>query len=243
MTIAQKIENRVSLIDYGTVFSIHDLGLPKEWWENIRVKLSRMIEKGQIQKLSKGRFYKPQATVFGLLKPNMRETVKDLIYDREGKQIGYITGQSIWSDMFLTTQVSNVIFIGTNKRHNPVKRGQFSIRFVLQPNAITKENINLLQILDTIRFIKEIPDTTVVNSIIVLKSTIGKLKKCDIIKLLQLSEKYQPRVMAILGAILDDLDYVKLTSKLHNKLNPGTKYKLGLGGSNELHHKDKWNIE
>lgn len=117
MTVAQQIENRVNLIGDGTVFSIEDLGLPAEWWENIRVKLSRMVGKGLIQKLSKGRFYKPKKSVFGTLKPNLQEIVKDLIYDKDGKPIGYLTGYSIWNDMGLTTQVASVIMLGTNKRH------------------------------------------------------------------------------------------------------------------------------
>lgn len=243
MTVAQQIENKVNLISDGTVFSIEDLGLPAEWWENIRVKLSRMVSKGLIQKLSKGRFYKPKKSVFGTMKPNLQEIVKDLIYDKDGKPIGYLTGYSIWNDMALTTQVASVIMLGTNKRHNATKRGIYSIRFVHQPNAITKDNIYLLQILDTIKFIKKIPDTGIARSITALKSSIGQLPENDIKKIIRLSDKYQPRVKAILGAILDDLGYGSHTIVLRDALNPGTKYKIGLGNATELLNKDKWNIE
>lgn len=108
MTISKKIEDRINLIADGTVFSIEDLGLPNDWWENIRVKLSRMVGKGLIQKLSKGRFYKPKKSVFGMLKPNLQEIVKDLIYDKNGKSTGYLTGYSVWNDMGLTTQIASI---------------------------------------------------------------------------------------------------------------------------------------
>lgn len=243
MTIAQKIENRITLIADGTVFSIDDLGLPKDWWENVRVKLSRMVGKGLLQKLSKGKFYKPKKTIFGEIKPNLQEIVKDLIYDKDGKPTGYLTGYSVWNDMGMTTQVPSVIMIASNIRRNPTKRGMYAIKFVFQPIAVTKENISFLQILDTIKFIKSIPDTNVAHSVELLKSLIGKLQMHDIKKLLRLSAKYPPRVKALLGSILDDLGYEGITSELNDSLNPGTKYKLGLQRSDILRNKKKWNIE
>lgn len=243
MTISKKIEDRINLIADGTVFSIEDLGLPNDWWENIRVKLSRMVAKEIIHKLSKGRFYKPKRTVLGMLKPNLQEIVKDLIYDKNGKSTGYLTGYSVWNDMGLTTQIASIIMIGSNKRRNPTKRGMYAIKFVFQPIAITKENIPLLQILDTIKYIKNIPDTNVAQSILTLKSLICKLQEDEIKKLLKLSAKYPPRVKAMLGAILDDVGYENITSYLNLSLNPGTKYRFGLEKSNGLLNKEKWNIE
>lgn len=62
--------------------------------------------------------------------------------------------------MGLTTQVSNTIQIGKNEIRPTFKRGRFTNSFIKQKNIITKENIPLLQILDTINQIKKIPDTT-----------------------------------------------------------------------------------
>ncbi|MDE5903439.1 MAG: hypothetical protein K2H21_09525 [Muribaculaceae bacterium] len=242
MTIAKKIEDRIDLISDGTVFSISDLGLPNDWWENIRVKLSRMVGKGIIQKLSKGRFYKPKKNAFGILKPELSELVKDLLSDRNGNPTGYLTGYSVWNDMGLTTQVASVIMIGSNKRRNPIKRGMFSIKFIYQTIDVTKDNIHLLQILDTIKFIKSIPDTNVAQSVRIVNALIGRLGEKDINKLIILSAKYTPRVRALLGAILDDLGYGSMTTKLYDTLNPETKFKLGLATSDELQNKEKWNI-
>lgn len=243
MTAAQIIEDKVNLVDLGTVFSIEDLGLPKEWWENVRVKLSRMVAKGAIQKLSKGKYYKPQNSIFGELKPNFLEIAKDLMYDEGNNQIGYLTGYSIWTDMGLTTQVANTIFIGSNRRFNTKKRGIYTIKYIMQPNTITKENVVLLQILDSIRFIDKIPDTSIATSISGLKSIIKKIAQDDIVELVNLSMKYQPRIRSLLGAILSDIGYEEQAALLKSTLNPGTKYKIGLSNSDVLHNKDKWNIE
>lgn len=241
MTAARKIEEKVNSIGSGVVFSIGDLGLPKEWWDNIRVKLSRMVEKGKIKKISKGRFYKPRKSLFGDLSPDLNELAKDLVKDEKGKPIGYLTSYSVWNSMSLTTQVSNVLVIGTNKRTNPKKRGVYSIRFLLQPNKITKENIFLLQILDAIKFIRKIPDSSISSSILGLKSLIGKLDDKEIPILIKLAAKYPPRVKALLGAMLEDMGYGSLVSALRESLNPGTYYDLRLK-NNTLPNKTNWNI-
>ena len=98
-----------------------------------------------------------------MLKPRQEEFVKDLLV-KDGEIIGYLTGYSVFNRLGLTTQVPNIIQIGTNTRKNKKQRGLFTISFVLQTNPITKENIPLLQLLDAIRFIKEIPDATIDQS-------------------------------------------------------------------------------
>lgn len=243
MTAAQNIEDKVRQIDFGTVFSIEDLGFPKEWWENVRVKLSRMAAKGSIQKLSKGKYYKPQKSIFGELKPDFYEIAKDLMYDDKNNQIGYLTGYSIWNDMGLTSQVANTIFIGSNRRFNTKRRGIYTIKYIMQPNIITKENVVMLQILDSIRFIDKIPDTSIAASVSGLKSIVNNLVHDDIIELVILSQKYQPRIRALLGAMLSDIGYEKQATEIKNTLNPGTRYRFGLGNSDVLLNKEKWNIE
>lgn len=73
--------------------------------------LNHMAENGTIRKLSKGRFYRPETTVFGELDPKQGQIVKDLL-EKEGKVIGYLTGLSIYNRLGLTSQVGNTIQIG-----------------------------------------------------------------------------------------------------------------------------------
>src|SRR5690606_38318371 len=113
-----------------------------------------------IIKISKGKYYKPESTPFGNLQPNQAQIVKDLL-ESDGKIIGYLTGYSIYNQLGLTTQISNTIQIGKNQIRPNFKRERYTISFIKQNNTITKENIPLLQLLDAIRYIKKIPDSTI----------------------------------------------------------------------------------
>jgi len=73
--------------------------------------------------------------------------VKDLL-EQNGKITGYLTGFSVYSQLGLTTQLSSIIQIGTNDVRKNITRGMYKIRFIKQPNKITKENVFMLCILD-----------------------------------------------------------------------------------------------
>ena len=159
MLQSKAIEQAVNSFRTDYVFTYRDLGFPPESSANVIRKLNRMADMGVIQRLSKGRFYKPKQTMFGNLKPSQQEVVKDLL-EKEGKIVGYLTGVSIFGQLGLTTQISNAIEIGVKGKKNNTRRGIYSIRFVQQANQISKNNIPLLQLLDSIKNIKRIPDST-----------------------------------------------------------------------------------
>jgi len=149
----------------GYVFTYIDFVNEVKKKEAIIKALNRMASTGKITKLSKGRFYKPETSVFGTLQPQQYQIVKDIL-EVNGKMVGYLTGYSLYNQLGLTRQISNTIQIGKNEIRPTFKRDRYTISFVKQKNTITKENIPLLQILDAIRYIKKIPDATIesVNS-------------------------------------------------------------------------------
>ncbi|MEX2350245.1 MAG: DUF6088 family protein, partial [Flavobacteriaceae bacterium] len=208
--------------------------------EAIIKALNRMAASGRITKLSKGKYYKPEKTVFGELKPNQSQNVKDLLED-DGKTIGYLTGYSIYNQLGLTTQVSNTIQIGKNEIRPTFKRGMYTIKFIRQKNTITKDNIPLLQLLDAMRYIKKIPDTTVASAAKRLLAILEKLTEKDKSTMVRLAMKYPPATRALLGALLDQLKNESLTEPLFNSLNPITTYKLR-GIDKTLSTTAKWNI-
>jgi hypothetical protein len=201
--------------------------------------LNRMASSGKIAKLSKGKYYKPETTSFGDLLPNQKQIVKDLL-EEKGKINGYLTGYSIYNQLGLTTQVSNTIQIGRNEIRPSFKRDQYTIAFIKQKNIITLENIPLLQILDAIRYIKKIPDTTSSNSCIRFIAILKKLKEKDLLLIMRLANKYPPATRALLGAMLDELEATK-TEALYNSLNSISKYKIA-GVSSVLSNAEKWNM-
>ena len=227
MVASNEIEAKVEQMNVDEVFSVADLNFPLGWYDNVRIKLSRMAAKGRIVKVGKGRYYKPRQTMFGALQPSREELVKDLLV-KDGKAVGYLTGVSIWNQMGLTTQVPNVIEIGSRIRKNKTSRGTYSIRFILQPNDITRVNIPLLQILDTVKAVKSIPDTTINDTVARLSAIVNALSDKDVTQLTTLSLKYSPQTRALVGGLLGPRLSESQVTKLRNTLNPMTVYKLGI---------------
>jgi len=223
MKVSEYVLDRVNRFQVGYVFTYTDFDLPAKDADAVMKALNRMVKSGKIKKLSKGKFYKPKNSQFGELKPDIYQFVKDLL-EKDGKIIGYITGYSIYSQLGLTTQVYNTIQIGVNREKKATKRGMYKIKFIKQPNKITKENIPLLRILDSIRNIKKIPDTTVENSCIRLKAIINELEISDQEMLIKLVLKYNPATRALLGAILETVNNKLDTDIIYKTLNPATSY-------------------
>jgi len=235
------IRDKIERLPSGYVFTYVDFTTEVNKKETIIKSLNRMVASGKIAKLSKGKFYKPENTPFGTLLPDQKQIVKDLL-EKEGRVIiGYLTGYSVYNQLGLSTQVSNIIQIGCANVRPATKRGQYKIVFVKQKNTITKENIPLLQILDAIKNIKKIPDASVVQSCKRFVAIIKELSKEQNKMLIKLALKYPPSTRALLGAFIDQVKTELDTSMLLKSLNPITKYKIGLGDS-DLLNAQKWNL-
>ena len=224
----------------GYVFTYADFTTSVNKKEAVIKTLNRMVVSGKIAKLAKGKYYKPESTPFGNLEPNQYQVVKDLLED-DGKTIGYLTGYSVFNQLGLTTQVSNTIQIGRNEIRPALKRDRYTIKFIKQKNTITKEYVPLLQLLDAIRYIKKIPDSTVSSSCLRLISILKSLSQNDLSTLVRLSQKYPPATRALLGALLEEFGNVQFEELLQKKLNPITKYKLA-GVNTVLKAAEKWNL-
>lgn len=234
------IEYKINRLPKGYVFTYTTFLTEVSSKEAIIKSLTRLVKKGKIAKLSKGKFYKPESTPFGEILPSQQEIVKDLLTS-EGKPIGYLTGLSIFSQLKLTTQIGYTIQIGRNDFRPTFNRGPFTITFVIQKNIITKENIPLLQILDAIKLVKKIPDTPVSTAIKRLIALIKDLNTKEIPAIIRLSMKYPPSTRALLGAMLDEIYEEDISQPLLETLNPISKYSLS-GADKALKSTDKWNI-
>lgn len=241
MKTSDDILNAIKSFNDGYVFSYRELNLPSEKANAIIQNLNRLVKDGKLSKLTKGRYYKPKITEFGELKPATYEVVKDLLYKNK-KNIGYLTGFSVFNSLFLTTQVSNTIQIACNNEKKALTRGIYKIRFIKQYNRITKENIPILQILDSIRLIKEIPDTTQDQSCIRISKIINELPNNKIELLKKLVLKYNASTKALTGAIINLLDSNNDTKAIFDTLNPASTYKFSISDKT-LPTKEKWKIK
>lgn len=240
MNIAEYIRNRIDRLPKGYIFTYEDFNADVKKKEAIVKALNRMVESGKISKLAKGKYFKPEKTPFGVLQPSQEQIVKDLL-DEDGKTVGYLTGYSVYNKLGLTAQVSNVIQIGKNETRPKFKRERYTISFIKQKNTITKKNISLLQILDSIKYIKKIPDTNTKSSCLRFLEIFKELNLDDKKELIRLSLKYPPSTRALVGALIDEIQENSITLTLKESLNPITKYELS--NANEVLTKTSdWNI-
>ncbi len=240
MQVTDYISNKVDRLPRGYVFTYTDITAEVSKKEAVIKALNRMAASGKIAKLSRGKYYKPETTPFGNLLPDQKQVVKDLL-EENGKVTGYLTGYSIYNQLGLTAQVSNTIQIGKNQVRPAFQRDRYTISFVLQKNTITRENIPLLQVLDSIRYIKKIPDARIEDSCRRILALIKPFTEKDKTTLVRLALKYPPATKALLGALLDEMGKYNITEPLLKSLNPITQYRIP-GATKALTTTAKWNI-
>jgi len=232
------IANKIERFRTGYVFT------PSDFYEDVsnpvvvsRI-LSKFVKEGRIRRIAKGKFDKPAKSVLGTMPPSVEWLTRDYLFDGK-KQIGYLTGTSIFTKMGLTTQISSVTEIGSNSYRRPLSIKGTKVRFILQRNTINPENIPLLQLLDAIRFVKTIPATTVDEAIAIIRNIFLTKEPLQRNRLQQLALNYAPYVRALAGAILDSIG--DETATLFKSLNPISEYKIGITIKESLDF-DKWRI-
>jgi hypothetical protein len=240
MNITDNMNNKIDRLPRGHVFTYTDVLDEVNQREAVIKALNRMVASGKLMKVSRGKYYKPENTPFGQLHPSESQIVKDLLEDN-GKVVGYLTGYSVFNQLGLTTQVSNTIQIGRNQMRSGLKRGKYTISFISQKNTITKENTPLLQILDAIRYVKNIPDSSVAASCKRFLAILDDLPAEEKRVLVRLALKYPPSTRALLGAILEQNNLGELAEPLYRSLNPISTYMLP-GAAKVLSNAKKWNI-
>ncbi|HWZ21509.1 MAG TPA: hypothetical protein VNW06_02580, partial [Cytophagaceae bacterium] len=106
---------------------------------------------------------------------------------------------------------------------------------------IKEQYISSLQLLDAIRDIKNIPDTSVEESLRILIERIKTLPKEEQLLLVKLALEYNPSTRALVGAIMEryakNLDLTKLATSLNNL----SEYNVGIGNK-LLPNKSNWNL-
>ena len=238
MIIGEDIKKQISDTPDGVILTIGDFNVDMRYQGALVKALNRLVDQGTLQRLSKGKYYKPRKTIFGTLKPTPEEITKDFL-EKNGKLVGYITGNRAFALMGLTTQITSSLLIGTNRYRHPLTRGDYTISFLQQHNPITEETIPLLRILDALKFIKDIPASSPDSIVTQLGSTINALSNAEQKRLTELAENYTAYVRAILGAIMEQNN---LNAELLKKgLNGTTNYKLPIS-EQALPNKRKWNI-
>jgi hypothetical protein len=201
MRISDYLTSKLNEIPECHLFNAVELASSEYPSASVGKHLGLLVQSGEIARFAKGKFYKPKATVFGLLGPNEQEIMKDLLV-KDGKQIGYPTGYQVFNRLGLTTQISWLFQIGCKNPRRRIKRGSCTIAFIKQNNNITESNVPLLQILDAIRYINKIPETSKKNSYIRLLAILMQLSDSQIEEIIFLSNKYTAATQRVLKNLL-----------------------------------------
>lgn len=241
MSLASQIRTRINKFPEGKTFGYSDLLITKEDYVTAAKALERLQKEGLIKKMSKGVFYKPKQTVFGELKPDYTELLHPYLFEN-GKRVAYETGYSLYNRLKLTTQVAFRIKIASRDRRISINKGALRIDTVKSYVDVTGSNYKLLELLDAFKDIKRIPDASTENSTIILSNIIKELDDKQIAEMIKYALSYPPRVKALLGAVLENLNSQVNTNKLKQSLNPLTKFELGINKS-VLPTINNWNIE
>lgn len=241
MNITKKIEGKLKTINEGETFTYKDLSVEKNEYQSATKVIERLIKKGIIKRVSPGIFFKPKQTVFGELLPNEEEILKPYLY-KNGKRIAYITGIYLYNKLGLTTQIPQTIKIASLNKEIKVNKSNLKIKPAKSYIEVTNKNFQYLEILDTIKDFKKIPDLDMENGIKILLNIIKELKEEDIKRLIKYSLEYPPRTRALLGALLEEIEINDNLKDLQNSLNPLSEYSFGIT-KELLKTSENWNIK
>lgn len=243
MKTSDYVINRLAYLPYGYVFTYKQFLSEHHSKDAIIKHLNRLYQSQVLGKVTRGRYYKPETTPTGSrVSPRYTEIIKDLL-SHHGKLTGYVTGTSYFDTVGLSYwwDISNIL-IATNHPRAPIKRIEYNITFIKQNNKVTKSNIHLLQFLDAIKLINDIPESSVNKASLKLMKMIILFSKEAREQLPKLALKYNPFVRALLGAFLERTNYKNNLEQLHSSLNPLTSYVLDIPETT-LPNAKYWNIQ
>lgn len=241
MTTSKKIVIVVNGFSPGQLFQYDQLSISSDEYPAAVKALGRMVSAGMLRRATTGRYYKPEKTVFGELKPGEEQLLKPYLF-AGNRRIAYVTGTALYNRMGLTTQVSKVINVASRDKRIITTVNNLTVKPVKSYADVTDENYNFLEILDAIKDIRIIPDVDRKGALQLLAQIIQALSAAGKEQLITIGLKYPPRAKALLGALLTQLktDPVLLQS-LKNNLNPLSTYQLDIT-EKELPGKAEWNI-
>ena len=221
-SIAGTVQRQVAALGDGQILTIMVEGQTDAAYFRA---LSRMVKAGKLVRLGKGKYYKPKESRFGLLRPSETEIVKTFTL-RGGKTVGYLTGNALYNQWGLTTQVPNKITIARRSRLPEKEISGYNLKFAVRPFPFREADIPMLQILDALTDIREIPDTSPATVVPLLVTKMKELQPSQLDKLTRLALEYPPSTRALLGALLDTYFPEQKTGQLQKSLNPLTRYQL-----------------
>ncbi|MGE3728683.1 MAG: DUF6088 family protein [Candidatus Sericytochromatia bacterium] len=228
MKVFKQIRETIDRQPPGAILALEDFNLPMEQLGALTKALSRLYKQGRLRRLVKGLYFKPVQGILGEINtPSYDQLLEKLLVLYKDK-VSYLTGVQVYSSMSLTTQISNSFEIATDKPRSPVQIGSTCVRFVRSRVTEPVENIFIVQLLDAIADIKNIPATTPAKASRVLLGHLRRLTTEQRQELAKFAQVYPPQARALTGLLLETLAEKILAKQLKASLNPLTTFDLTL---------------
>lgn len=173
------------------------------------VKLKRMADKGEIERLQKGVYCQIKQTVFGKVAPSIDQVMKQMLTEQGGERVGYESGAILLNRLGMTTLIPCDIEITTNHYGAKLPEG-CRIKLKKPVTAITDENWKYLQYID---LISELPQAHVdAERPELLLGNYAKTQELDRLTLIFTARRHYPaKVMLPLVDLLMEVNH-ELTS-------------------------------
>ena len=200
---------------YGTAIFADDVAvvlalkfaIPMEHAKKVvNVNLKRLADRGIIERLKTGIYYKAKETAFGKTKPNIGAVMTRFLTLNGEDIIGYETGVSFQNRIGLITLMPKIVEIATN-RHRIKLDIKCHIAVCKPKTKISKYNYKYLQFLD---LIDEFPTAYIdaEDPYLLLNDHINK-QELDRLKLISIAKKYYPnktllRLLDVLFEVEDE---------------------------------------
>jgi len=199
--------------------------------------LSRMVQEGTLERVSKGVYYRPHQTRFGRSYPSLSEIQQIFIPNKLDHKI-YPSGVSAANLLGFTTQNSVQGEFATSANSLPRKivgeRAQIHTRRPSNWNNLSKTEASLLDFLRSKGELSELsPEETTKRLLDYFRE-----ESC-FERIIEVADTEPPRVRAMLGAIGQELkkSHVYLQN-LREKLNPTSRFDFGK--LRNLHYAKEW---
>ena len=164
MSIAETVYKSIDRIPPGKIFGYEVFPEYQKAPEAVVRAVGRRVDRQELKRLEKGRFYTPKQGILGEVPVGDAELVRNVLYSK-GKRCGYITGPALYNRWGLTTQIPKTISIAANRSAQTKDFGTIRIKIVPKRAPINDSTVPLLEILDVFRDAKKVPDARVASVI------------------------------------------------------------------------------
>ena len=240
MSIASAVNQTIDRAPTGRIFGYEAFRQYRDAPGAVVRAVNRSIENRRLNRVAKGRFYKPRSGALGDVPVSDEERLRDALY-RNGRRTGYITGPALYNRLGLTTQMPKTIAIAVNGATQIKDFGTIRVKLLSRRAPISDSAVPLLETLDILRDARKVPDANVGRTIQAVTERLTEFTPAQRRRLQRLAlDYYNAGTRALLGMLLTRCQQEVLPA-LKTSLNPTTRFNLGID-PDDWPESQAWNI-